>query len=136
MPPMTSVKTSGANGSLHPAPASCPRSTRSNRPWTPPMLEVLAFKVMGSPAGCARDEEHRRTSVQRHVGIASEQLVDDEAVAIEWPAGAGIEHTTGQGRAALHEVSGEVCQCRAVRGKGARADEETGHAEKLDRYGG
>jgi len=100
------------------------------------MLEVLALKVMGSPAGRARHEEHRRTGVQRQVGIASELLVDDEAVAIEWPAGAGIEHATGQDRTALHEVGGEGSQCRAVRGKGARADEETGHAEKLDRYGG
>src|SRR5918993_3333270 len=94
MPPMTSVKSSGASGSLHPAPASSPRSTRSNRPWTPPMLEVLA--VMVSPAGRARHEKHGRFGVQRQIPIAGELLVDDEAVAVQRPAGAGIQHATGK----------------------------------------
>src|SRR5919106_1637029 len=138
MPPMTSAKCSGANGSLRPAPASSPRSTRSNRPWTPPMLGVLdlELEVMVLPAGRARHEEHGGSGVQRQVTIASELLVDDEGVAIQWPACAGVEHATGEGRAAPHEVSGEVGQRRAVRGEGARTHEQTRHAEELDCYRG
>src|SRR5215208_1565902 len=100
MTPMTSAKTSGANGSLHPAPPSSPRSTRSNRPWTPPMIEVLEIElaVMVSPAGRARHEKHRGSIAQRQVAVAGELLVDDEAVAVQGPAGAGIQHATGQGR--------------------------------------
>jgi hypothetical protein len=77
------------------------------------MLEVLTVKV--SPASRARHEEYRRTGVQRQIPIASELLVDDEAVASEWPAGVGIQHATGKGGAAPHEISGELGQRRAGR---------------------
>src|SRR5215207_8168357 len=113
MPPMTAEKISGASGSLHPAPTSSPRSTRSNRPWTPPMLEHLELAVMASPAGRARHEADRRTGVQRQVPIASKLLVDNAAVAVQWPAGVGIQHATGKARSTPHEVSGEVGQRRA-----------------------
>jgi hypothetical protein len=59
------------------------------------MLEGLELEVMVSSAGRARYQEHRRSGVQRQVTIASELLVDDEAVAIQGPAGAGIEHEAG-----------------------------------------
>jgi hypothetical protein len=77
------------------------------------MLEVLVVKV--SPAGRARHEEYGRTGVQRQIPIAGELLVDDEAVAIEWPAGAGIQHATGKGGAPPHQVSGELGQRHAGR---------------------
>jgi hypothetical protein len=94
------------------------------------MLEGL--EVMVSPAGRACYEEHRRTDVQLQISIASELLVNHEAVAIEWPAGDGIEHATGEGGAALHEISGKVGQRRAVCRDRTRALEQARHAEELD----
>ena len=70
------------------------------------MLEVLVVKV--SPAGRARHEEDRRTGVQWQIAIASELLVDDEAVAVEWPTVLSIQHATGKSGAAPHEVRGEL----------------------------
>ena len=51
--------------------------------------------------------------MQRQVPIASELLVDDEAVAVQRPAGDGIQHATGKRRAAPHQVGGEIGQRRA-----------------------
>src|SRR5215212_207003 len=132
MPPMTSANTSGANGSLHPAPATSPRSTRSNRPWTPPIPEGLELTVTASPAGRARHQEYRRPGEQWQIPIASELLVDDEAVAIERPAAVGIEHATGKGGAAPHQVSGELGQRRAGRRDRTPAFEQARYAEELD----
>ena len=70
--------------------------------------------------------------MQLQIPIASELLVDDEAIAIEWPAGDGIEHATGKGGAAAHEVSGKVGQRRAVRRDRTRALEQARYAEELD----
>jgi hypothetical protein len=77
---------------------------------------LAGLEVMTSPAGRARHEEYRRTGVQRQIPIAGELLVDDEAIAIEWPAAAGIQHAPGEGGATPHEVGGEVGQ----RGSGRR----------------
>jgi hypothetical protein len=97
---------------------------------------LAALGAIASPAGRARHEEYRRTGVQRQIPIASELLVNDEAVANEWPTGAGIQHATGKSGAAPREVSGEVGQRRANRRDRTRALEQARHTEKLDRDGG
>jgi hypothetical protein len=99
------------------------------------MLEGLELEVMVSPAGRARHEEYRRTGVQRQIPIASELLVDDEAVAIERPTGAGIQHTTGKGGTPPHEVSGELGQRRAGRRDRTPALEQARYAEELNSDG-
>ena len=106
------AKSSGASGSLHPAarpprgrPAAvargrrrCSRVTRGHRVSRRPR----------SPRGAPT---FRR---QRQGPIAGELLVDDEAVAIEWPAGVGIEHASGKGRAAPHEIGGSSASVAPV----------------------
>ena len=133
MPPMTSAKTSGANGSLQ------------LRPRLPPgRLGAIARGRHRCSRSCGRG--HGVTRRQRSPRgaptfrraaadpIASELLVDDEAVAVEWPAGARIEHATGKGGAAPHEVSGRG---RPVSRRSPRADarpmEQTRYTEELDR---
>jgi hypothetical protein len=74
--------------------------------------------------------------LQRQVPIASELLVDDEAVAVQRPAGDGIQHATGKRRAAPHQVGGEIGQRRAGPRNRARAFKQARYAEKLDRDGG
>ena len=74
--------------------------------------------------------------MQRQIPIACELLVDDEAVAIERPAGVGIEHATGKRGAAPHETGGEVGQIRARRRDRARCLEQPRYAEELDSDGG
>ncbi len=100
------------------------------------MLEDLELAVMASPAGRARHEEDRRSGVQRQVPIASELLVDDEAVAVQRPAGAGIQHATGKAGLRRTRSAARSASVAPVAVIERAPIEQARYAEKLDRDGG